>query len=148
MKLLRVGPKGQEKPAILDANGKIRDLSGVIKDFTPQQLTPAGLTALREINPASLPEIAAPVRIGTPFTGVGKFMCVGLNYSDHAAEAAMAVPAEPVLFNKWNSCLSGPNDPIVMPKNSIKTDWEVELGVVIGSKARYVELDQALQHVA
>jgi len=148
MKLLRVGPKGQEKPAILDANGKVRDLSGVIKDITPQQLTPAGLAALRAVNVADLPEIVAPGRIGMPFSGVGKFMCVGLNYSDHAAESGLAVPQEPILFNKWDSCLSGPNDPIVMPKNSVKTYWEVELGVVIGSKARYVELDQALQHVA
>ncbi|SFC89431.1 fumarylacetoacetate hydrolase family protein [Collimonas sp. OK412] len=148
MKLLRVGPKGQEKPAMLDAGGKLRDLSGVIADITPQQLTPAGLAKLRGLDPASLPEIAAPGRIGTPFTGVGKFMCVGLNYSDHAAESGLPVPPEPVLFNKWSSCISGPDDAIVMPKNSVKTDWEVELGVVIGSKARYVALDQALSHVA
>ena len=148
MKLLRVGPKGQEKPAMLDAGGKLRDLSGVIADITARQLTPAGLAQLRAIDAASLPEINAPGRIGAPFTGLGKFMCVGLNYSDHAAESGLAVPAEPVLFNKWNSCFGGPNDPIVMPKNSVKTDWEVELGVVIGSKARYVELDQALSHVA
>jgi 2,4-diketo-3-deoxy-L-fuconate hydrolase len=148
MKLLRVGPKGQEKPAMLDAGGKLRDLSGVIADITPQQLTPAGLEKLRRLDPASLPEIAAPGRIGTPFTGLGKFMCVGLNYSDHAAESGLPVPPEPVLFNKWNSCISGPDDAIVMPKNSAKTDWEVELGVVIGSKARYVALDQALSHVA
>ncbi|MEO6920544.1 MAG: fumarylacetoacetate hydrolase family protein [Collimonas sp.] len=148
MKLLRVGPKGQEKPAMLDASGKLRDLSSVIKDITAEQLTPAGLAQLRKVDAASLPEILAPGRIGTPFTGLGKFMCVGLNYSDHAAESGLAVPEEPVLFNKWTSCFSGPNDPIVMPKNSIKTDWEVELGVVIGSKARYVELDQALSHVA
>jgi len=148
MKLLRVGPKGQEKPAMLDAGGKLRDLSGVIADITPQQLTPAGLAKLRGLDPASLPEIAAPGRIGTPFTGAGKFMCVGLNYSDHAAESGLPVPPEPVLFNKWSSCISGPDDAIVMPKNSVKTDWEVELGVVIGSKARYVALDQALSHVA
>ncbi|MEM4988195.1 fumarylacetoacetate hydrolase family protein [Collimonas sp. H4R21] len=148
MKLLRIGHKGQEKPAMLDAGGKLRDLSGVIADITPQQLTPAGLAKLRGLDPASLPEIAAPGRIGTPFTGVGKFMCVGLNYSDHAAESGLPVPPEPVLFNKWSSCISGPDDAIVMPKNSVKTDWEVELGVVIGSKARYVALDQALSHVA
>jgi len=148
MKLLRVGPKGQEKPAMLDAAGKLRDLSGVIADITPQQLTPAGLAKLRGLDQDSLPEIAAPGRIGTPFTGVGKFMCVGLNYSDHAAESGLPVPPEPVLFNKWSSCISGPDDAIVMPKNSVKTDWEVELGVVIGSKARYVALDQALSHVA
>lgn len=122
MKLLRVGPKVQEKPATLDAGGKLRDLSAVIQDITPQQLTPAGLARLRQIDLGSLPEMAAPSRIGTPFNEVGKFICVGLNYSDHAAESGMAVPSEPVLFNKWNSCLSGPNDPIVMPKNSVKTD--------------------------
>jgi 2-keto-4-pentenoate hydratase/2-oxohepta-3-ene-1,7-dioic acid hydratase in catechol pathway len=148
MKLLRVGPKGQEKPAMLDGGGKLRDLSGVVSDITAQQLTPAGLAKLRAIDPASLPEITAPGRIGTPFTGLGKFMCVGLNYSDHAAESGLPVPPEPVLFNKWTSCFGGPNDAIVMPKNSVKTDWEVELGVVIGSKARYVSLDQALSHVA
>ncbi|AIY41538.1 Fumarylacetoacetate hydrolase family protein [Collimonas arenae] len=148
MKLLRVGPKGQEKPAMLDADGKLRDLSGIIKDITAEQLTPAGLAQLRKVDAASLPEITSRGRIGTPFTSLGKFMCVGLNYSDHAAESGLAVPEEPVLFNKWTSCFSGPNDPIVMPKNSVKTDWEVELGVVIGSKARYVELDQALSHVA
>ncbi|MDB5768626.1 MAG: 2,4-diketo-3-deoxy-L-fuconate hydrolase [Collimonas fungivorans] len=148
MKLLRVGPKGQEKPAMLDAGGKLRDLSGVVSDITAQQLTPAGLAQLRAIDPASLPEITGPGRIGAPFTGLGKFMCVGLNYSDHAAESGLPVPPEPVLFNKWNSCFGGPNDAIVMPKNSVKTDWEVELGVVIGSKARYVALDQALSHVA
>ncbi|AMO95514.1 fumarylacetoacetate (FAA) hydrolase family protein [Collimonas fungivorans] len=148
MKLLRVGPKGQEKPAMLDGGGKLRDLSGVVSDITAQQLTPAGLAKLRAVDPASLPEIAAPGRIGTPFTGLGKFMCVGLNYSDHAAESGLPVPPEPVLFNKWTSCFGGPNDAIVMPKNSVKTDWEVELGVVIGSKARYVALDQALSHVA
>ena len=148
MKLLRVGPKGQEKPAMLDAGGKLRDLSGVVSDITAQQLTPAGLAKLRAVDPASLPEITAPGRIGAPLTGLGKFMCVGLNYSDHAAESGLPVPPEPVLFNKWNSCFGGPNDAIVMPKNSLKTDWEVELGVVIGSKARYVALDQALSHVA
>jgi len=133
---------------MLDANGKLRDLSGVIRDITAQQLTPAGLAKLREIDPASLPEISSPGRIGTPFTGLGKFMCVGLNYSDHAAESGLPVPPEPVLFNKWNSCFGGPNDPVVMPKNSVKTDWEVELGVVIGTGGRYIAEADALKHVA
>ncbi|MDY7577219.1 fumarylacetoacetate hydrolase family protein [Herbaspirillum sp. RTI4] len=148
MKLLRHGPKGHEKPAAIDASGKIRDLSSVIADITPEMLSPSGLAKLRALDLSSLPEVLAPKRIGTPFTGLGKFMCVGLNYSDHAAESGLPVPPEPVLFNKWNSSFTGPNDPVVMPKNSVKTDWEVELGVVIGSKARYVTLEDALNHVA
>ena len=148
MKLLRHGLKGQEKPAAIDASGKIRDLSAIIADITPEVLSPAGLEKLRALDLSSLPEVIAPQRIGTPFTGLGKFMCIGLNYSDHAAESGLPVPPEPVLFNKWSSCLSGPNDPVVMPKNSVKTDWEVELGVIIGSKARYVTLEDALHHVA
>jgi 2,4-didehydro-3-deoxy-L-rhamnonate hydrolase len=148
LKLLRHGPKGQEKPAAIDASGKIRDLSSIIIDINPDVLSPAGLDKLRALDLSSLPEVLAPERIGTPFTGLGKFICVGLNYSDHAAEAGMPVPEEPVLFNKWSSCFVGPNDPVVMPKNSVKTDWEVELGVIIGSKARYVTLEDALRHVA
>ncbi|QRX82399.1 fumarylacetoacetate hydrolase family protein [Glaciimonas sp. PAMC28666] len=148
MKLLRHGPKGQEKPAAIDASGKIRDLSSIISDINPDVLSPAGLDKLRALDLSILPEIEAPQRIGAPFTGLGKFVCVGLNYSDHAAESGLDVPAEPVLFNKWTSCFGGPNDPIVMPKNSVKTDWEVELGVIIGSKARYVNEADALTHVA
>ena len=147
MKLLRYGPVGQEKPAILDAQNAVRDLSGVISDITAEQLSPQGLEALRKIDLATLPVVAQPGRIGTPYAGVGKFICVGLNYSDHAAETGAEVPAEPILFNKW-SRPSGPNDTLVMPRNSVKTDWEVELGVVIGQKARYVPLETALQHVA
>lgn len=148
MKLLRFGPKGREKPALLDAAGKIRDVSSIVADITPETLAPSGLNRLRDIEPAILPEVAAPERIGTPFSGVGKFLCIGLNYSDHAAEAGMPVPAEPVIFGKWGSCLSGPNDPIVLPRDSVKTDWEVELGVVIGRKARYVSEADALGYVA
>ena len=147
MKLLRYGPVGQEKPAILDAQNAVRDLSGVISDITAEQLSPQGLEALRKIDLATLPVVAQPGRIGTPYAGVGKFICVGLNYSDHAAETGAEVPAEPILFNKW-SRPSGPNDTLVMPRNSVKTDWEVELGVVIGQKARYVPLETALQYVA
>ena len=148
MKLLRHGLKGQEKPAAIDASGKIRDLSSIISDINPEVLSPAGLDQLRALDLFTLPEIEAPQRIGAPFTGLGKFVCVGLNYSDHAAESGLAVPAEPVLFNKWSSCFGGPNDPIVMPKNSVKTDWEVELGVIIGSKTRYVTEAGAMNHVA
>ena len=148
MKLLRHGPKGQEKPAAIDASGKIRDLSSIIDDINPAALSPANLDKLRALDLSTLPEVPTPERIGTPFTGLGKFVCIGLNYSDHAAESGLAVPDEPVLFNKWTSCFTGPNDPVVMPKNSVKTDWEVELCVIIGSKARYVSLENALSHVA
>ncbi len=147
MKLLRHGPVGQEKPALVDAQGRIRDLSPVIDDITAETLRPAALAALRAVDPQSLPLVEAPGRIGVPFRGPGKFLCVGLNYSDHAAETGAEVPAEPVLFNKW-SRPSGAHDPIVMPQGSVKTDWEVELGVVIGSKARYVSKEDALSHVA
>jgi len=147
MKLFRHGPVGQEKPAILDAQGQARDLSGVIDDICAETLTPVGLQKLRAIDPQSLPIIAAPERIGVPFADPGKFLCVGLNYADHAAEAGAAVPKEPILFNKW-SRPSGANDPIVLPRQSVKTDWEVELGVVIGTKARYVPRASALAHVA
>lgn len=148
MKLLRFGPKGQEKPGVLDAQGNVRDLSGIVGDITPDVLSPAGLARLRRVDFAQLPMVAEPGRLGVPFTGMSKFMAVGLNYSDHAAEAGLPVPSEPILFNKWNSCLSGPNDPVVLPKHAVKGDWEVELGVVIGSKARYVSLDDALNYVA
>ncbi len=147
MKLLRYGPVGQEKPGCLDSDGKVRDLSGKLADITADTLSPAGLQALKAIDVNSLPVVDAPGRIGTPYAGVGKFLCVGLNYSDHAAETGAEVPAEPILFTKWSEP-TGPNDAIVMPRGSVKTDWEVELGVVIGSKARYVSLEDALNHVA
>jgi 2,4-diketo-3-deoxy-L-fuconate hydrolase len=148
LKLLRVGIKGQEKPCVLDSRGIVRDLSGLVADITPGVLRPEGLTRLRSVVPESLPAVENPGRIGTPFTGLGKFICIGLNYSDHAAEAGLPVPAEPIIFSKWSNCFGGPNDPVVMPKNSRKTDWEVELGVVIGSKARYVSEAEALDYVA
>ena len=148
MKLMRIGPKGHERPAILDSEGRVRDLSGVVRDITAAMLTPDGLAPLRAIDPSSLPETANPGRVAPPWSGMGKFVCVGLNYADHAAESGLAVPAEPVLFTKHTSTVIGANDPVVLPKGSVKTDWEVELGVVIGRKARYVSEDDALQHVA
>jgi 2-keto-4-pentenoate hydratase/2-oxohepta-3-ene-1,7-dioic acid hydratase in catechol pathway len=148
MKLMRIGPKGQERPVILDNEGRVRDLSGVVRDITAAMLTPEGLAPLRAIDPASLPEIANPGRVAPPWSGMGKFVCVGLNYADHAAESGLPVPAEPVLFTKHTSTVIGANDPVVLPQGSVKTDWEVELGVVIGRTARYVSEDDALQHVA
>ena len=148
MKLLRHGPKGHEKPAMLDAQGRVRDLSGVIADLRAEMLTPEGLAPLRALDPASLPLVAEPGRIAPPWSGMGKFICVGLNYADHAAESGMPVPAEPVLFTKHTSTVIGCNDPVVMPQGSVKTDWEVELGVVIGRRARYVSEADALSHVA
>ena len=148
MKLLRYGPKGAEKPALLDAQGAVRDLSGVLADITAQTLTPVGLRRLRELDISELPLVATPGRLGVPWRGMEKFICVGLNYADHAAESNLPVPAEPVLFTKQISALTGPNDPVVMPQGSVKTDWEVELGVVIGSKTRYVSEADALRHVA
>jgi len=147
MKLLRVGQTGQEKPAMLDAQGQARDLSGVIDDIDANTLTPAGLQSLRALDPQSLPLIPQGERIGTPLARPGKFVCVGLNYSDHAAETGAEPPKEPILFTKWSKP-SGANDPIVLPRGSVKTDWEVELGVIIGTKARYVSRAQALSHVA
>jgi len=147
MKLLRFGPIGQETPALLDAQGQVRDLSGVIADIRAETLTPEGLQRLRAIDPQTLPVVTAPGRIGVPLANPGKFLCVGLNYSDHAAETGAEVPKEPILFNKWSKP-TGANDPIVLPRQSVKTDWEVELGVVIGVKARYVSRDAALSHVA
>ncbi len=147
MKLLRYGPVGQERPGLLDAQGQVRDLTPVIDDITSETLRPALLAALRAVDPQSLPLVQAPGRMGTPLRNPGKFLCVGLNYSDHAAETGAQVPSEPILFHKW-SRPSGANDPIVLPQGSLKTDWEVELGVVIGSKARYVSKEAALSHVA
>ncbi|WP_374624665.1 fumarylacetoacetate hydrolase family protein [Pandoraea sp.] len=148
MKLLRFGPKGQEKPGLLDADGNVRDLGGVLADITPQTLSPQGLAALRALDVNALPVVASPGRLGVPFSGLGKFLAVGLNYSDHAAEAGLDAPSEPVLFTKWENCLNGPNDPVVLPKHAVKGDWEVELGFVIGTTARYVPLERALDYVA
>ena len=148
MKLIRYGARGAEKPGLLDVDNRVRDLSGLLPDIDGATLTPAGLRRLRGIDPSTLPVVAAPGRIGTPWCGMGKFVCIGLNYSDHAAEAGLAVPKEPVVFLKANSALAGPDDPVVLPQGSSRGDWEVELGVVIGSKARYVSEAEALAHVA
>jgi 2,4-diketo-3-deoxy-L-fuconate hydrolase len=148
MKITRFGPKGQEKPALLDARGQWRDLSGVLADITPATLMPQGQAALRKIDTSTLPVIANPGRVGLPWTGCGKFICVGLNYADHAAESGLPVPPEPVLFTKHTCTMVGANDAVVLPQGSVKSDWEVELGVVIGTQARYVSEADALKHVA
>ena len=148
MKLLRYGPVGREQPGILDAQGQIRTLSGRHPDIGPGELSAATLKSLAAIDPTTLPLVPGTPRLGLPFTGTRKFIAIGLNYSDHAAESNMAIPSEPVIFTKAVSCLQGPNDPVMIPKNSRKTDWEVELGVVIGATARYVEESAALNYVA
>ncbi|MEJ2815251.1 MULTISPECIES: fumarylacetoacetate hydrolase family protein [unclassified Caulobacter] len=148
MKLLRYGPRGAEKPGLLDADGQIRDLSGVVADITGAELSPASLKKLAAIDPKSLPLVEGSPRYGVPVKGVSKFIAVGLNFADHAAESNLPIPEEPVLFTKAVSCLTGPNDPVMIPKGSLKTDWEVELGVVMGSRASYVSEAEALDHVA
>ncbi len=148
MKLLRFGAKGSEKPGLLGNDGVVRDLSGVLLDITPATLGKDGLATLAALDVASLPVVADPGRIAPPWHGVGKFICVGLNYADHAAESGMAVPLEPVLFMKATSAVIGANDAVVLPQDSRKSDWEVELGVVIGTTARYVTEADALSHVA
>jgi ureidoglycolate lyase len=148
MKLLRYGPKGQEKPGLLDAQGKIRDLSKVVGDIDGAALTDESLAKLRALDPASLPVVEGNPRIGPCVARIGKFICIGLNYADHAAESNLPVPAEPVIFNKWTSAIVGPNDNVEIPRGSKKTDWEVELGVVIGKAAKYVDESNALEHVA
>jgi 2,4-didehydro-3-deoxy-L-rhamnonate hydrolase len=148
MKLLRLGPKGSERPALLDAQGQLRDLGAILADITPHTLRPDGLAALRRLDTSQLPLIESPGRIGLPWAGCAKFICVGLNYADHAAEAGMALPKEPILFTKHTSCMVGANDPVVLPQGALKGDWEVELGVVIGRTARYVSEGDALSHVA
>ncbi|MGO7584846.1 fumarylacetoacetate hydrolase family protein [Rhizobium ruizarguesonis] len=147
MKLMRVGEAGSEKPALLDADGKIRDLSGHVADIGGEAITPTGLAKIAAIDPKSLPEIA-PGRIGACVAGTGKFICIGLNYSDHAAETGATVPPEPIIFMKATSAIVGPNDNVVIPRGSEKTDWEVELGVVIGKTAKYVTKAEALDYVA
>jgi ureidoglycolate lyase len=148
MKLMRVGARGAEKPAILAADGSVRDLSGVVPDIAGDAITPAGLARIRAADPASLPILDASNRIGPCVGRVGKFICVGLNYADHAAETGAAIPAEPILFQKATSAIVGPNDDVVIPKNALKPDWEVELGVIIGKEARYVDEADAMDHVA
>jgi 2-keto-4-pentenoate hydratase/2-oxohepta-3-ene-1,7-dioic acid hydratase in catechol pathway len=148
MKLLRYGPKGQEKPGMLDTAGKLRDLSATIADVNPETLAPAALDKLRKLDPASLPLVAGTPRLGACLTQIPKIVCVGLNYTDHAKETSSPIPKEPILFMKATTSLSGPNDDVMLPKGSQKGDWEVELGIVIGSVARYVSVHDALTHVA
>lgn len=148
MKLLRYGPIGQEKPALLAADGSVRDLSQYVPDIGPAMLGKAILDRLQALDPDSLPKVAQGVRIGTPIANVGKLVCVGLNYADHAKESNLPVPSEPVLFMKATSAICGPNDHVIIPRGAQKTDWEVELGIVIGRRAQYVEREQALEHVA
>lgn len=148
MKLLRYGPLGQEKPGLLDSNGMIRDLSGVVPDITGATLSPAALARLKALDPATLPAVGGKPRIGACIGSVSKFICVGLNYSDHAAETGATVPPEPILFMKATTAIMGPDDDVVLPKGSTKSDWEVELGVVIGSRASYVDEKDAMAHVA
>jgi 2-keto-4-pentenoate hydratase/2-oxohepta-3-ene-1,7-dioic acid hydratase in catechol pathway len=148
MKLLRYGPRGQEKPGLLDRDGRIRDLSGVIKDLTGDALAPASLDKLRKLDAKSLPAVSGEPRLGACVAQTPKLVCVGLNYVDHAKEANMAIPTEPVLFLKATSSINGPNDEVVLPKGAQKGDWEVELGIVIGTKAQYVSVHDAPKHVA
>lgn len=148
MKLLRYGPPGREKPGMLDSQGNIRDLSGKVVQIDFNTLAPKELAKLRKIKPETLPLVKGTPRLGVPYAGVSKFIAVGLNYSDHAAEANMPIPSEPILFMKATTCLTGPNDDIIQPKGSTKLDWEVELGIVIGTKAQYVPEATALDYVA
>ena len=148
MKLMRIGAKGAERPALMDAQGRVRDLSGELPDITAAALSPHSLERLRKIDAHSLPLIDQPGRIAPPWSGCEKFVCIGLNYADHAAESGMPIPKEPIIFMKPISARVGPNDAVVLPQDALKGDWEVELGVVIGSKARYVSEADALKHVA
>lgn len=148
MKLLRYGPAGQEKPGLLDAEGRIRDLSGVVPDIAGEVLTPAGIARLKGLDPATLPVVSGNPRYGACVAGTGKFICIGLNYSDHAAETGATVPPEPIIFMKATSAIVGPNDDVEIPRGSEKTDWEVELGIVIGKPAKYVSEADAMSHVA
>ena len=148
MKLCRFGKNGYEKPGIIDSQGMLRDASSVVQQIDQDTISPKGLAKLRKIRPESLPLIKTEPRLGVPYIGISKFVAIGLNYSDHAAESGLPVPTEPVVFMKATTCISGPNDDVVQPKGSTKLDWEVELGVVIGTKAQYVTEEKALEHVA
>ena len=148
MKLLRHGPSGAEKPGVLHSDGTIRDLTGLVPDIAGAVLSDTGLAMLRGLDPTRLPIVPADTRLGPCVAGTGKFICIGLNYSDHAAETGAAVPPEPIIFMKATSAICGPNDPIIIPRGSEKTDWEVELAVIIGTRAKYVTEADALAHVA
>jgi 2-keto-4-pentenoate hydratase/2-oxohepta-3-ene-1,7-dioic acid hydratase in catechol pathway len=147
MKLLRYGPAGREKPGMLDGDGCIRDLSAVVQDINACVYSPEGLRKLSRICSETLPLVKGKPRLGVPFVGISKFIGIGLNYRDHAEESGMAIPTEPIVFNKWTTCICGPNDEVLKPPHSTKLDWEVELGVVIGTRAQYIGEHEALQHV-
>jgi len=148
MKLVRYGNPGKEKPGLVDAEGKLRDLSTVVPDIGPAQLDPKVLAKLRKLKPSQLPPVRGTPRYGCPVNGVGKFIAIGLNFADHAEESGAPIPKEPIVFMKATTCIQGANDPVMLPKGSVKTDWEVELGVVIGTRARYVSKKDALSYVA
>lgn len=148
MKLCRYGKAGYEKPGMIDDEGRLRDLSKVVDTIGPNELSPRGLKMLARLKPETLPLVTSRPRFGVPYVGIGKFVAIGLNYSDHAAESGMPVPKEPIVFMKTLSCIQGPDDDIMIPRNSVKTDWEVELGIVMGSTARYVSKRDALNYVA
>jgi len=148
MKLVRYGKPGKEKPGLIDSAGRLRDLSAVVADIGPDQLSDPALARLRKLKTDTLPLVKGSPRMGCPVAGIGKFIAIGLNYADHAAEAGMPIPAEPIVFMKATSCIQGPDDPVMLPKGSKKSDWEVELGVVIGRQARHVSQKDALSHVA
>lgn len=148
MKLVRYGKPGKEKPGLIDAEGRLRDLSAVVDDIGPAQISPAGLKKLAKVKIDKLPLVRGKPRFGVPFSGATKFVAIGLNYSDHAAETGNPVPKEPIVFHKTLSSMQGPDDDVMLPKGSVKTDWEVELGIVIGTRARYVSKKAALDHVA
>lgn len=148
MKLVRYGAPGKEKPGLIDAQGRLRSLASVIDDIGPHQLSDTALRKLARLKTDSLPTVRGNPRLGVPLAGIGKFIAIGLNYRDHALEAGLPIPGEPIIFTKATSCLSGPDDPIMLPQGSKKSDWEVELGVVIGKTARYVGVREALDHVA
>jgi 2-keto-4-pentenoate hydratase/2-oxohepta-3-ene-1,7-dioic acid hydratase in catechol pathway len=148
MKLCRYGKPGYEKPGVIDAQGRLRDLSKVIDNLGPNEISPRQLKTLSRLKPETLPLVNSHPRYGVPYVGIGKFVAIGLNYSDHAKEAGLPIPAEPIVFMKATTCISGPNDDVIQPRNSTKLDWEIELGVVIGTTAKYVSEAEALSHVA
>jgi 2-keto-4-pentenoate hydratase/2-oxohepta-3-ene-1,7-dioic acid hydratase in catechol pathway len=148
MKLCRYGKPGYEKPGLVDADGRVRDLSKIIDNIGPNEISPRGLKMLSKLKADSLPLVNGNPRLGVPYVGIGKFVAIGLNYSDHAKEAGLPLPAEPIVFMKATTCINGPNDDVIQPKNSTKLDWEIELGIVIGTQARYVSETEALKHVA